>query len=73
MKRKKMRNDPDRIYFMDFWFDPRLIGDEAFEDYLYDCNEEDMGVILQDFLQADLINVYWTDDDRFYFEDKGQI
>ena len=57
---------------MDFWFDPRLIGDESFEDYLYDCNEEDLGVILQDFLQADLINVYWTDDDRFYFEDKGQ-
>ena len=68
-----MRKDPDRVYFMDFWFDPRLIGAEEFEDYLHDCDEEGMGYILQDLLGEDLLDVYWTDDDKFYFADKEQV
>ena len=68
-----MRNYNDAIYYMGVYFDPELIGEEAIYSEIYECGDEtfreEMGQVFRILLDEDMIDVYWTDDNKFYLED----
>ena len=68
-----MKNYNDAIYFMGVYLDPGILGEEAIYSEIYEWEDEDeheeMSQVFRILLDEDMVNVYWTNDDKFYLED----
>ena len=61
----------DAIYYMGVYIDPEILGEEAVYSEIYEWEDEheEMGQVFRILLDEIMVNVYWTDDDKFYLED----
>ena len=61
----------DAIYYMGVYIDPEILGEEAVYSEIYEWEDEheEMGQVFRILLDENMVNVYWTDDDKFYLED----
>ena len=71
MKAVLMKNYNDAIYFMGVYLDPGILGEEAIYSEIYEWEDEheEMSQVFRILLDEDMVNVYWTNDDKFYLED----
>ena len=71
MKATLMKNYNDAVYYMGVYLDPGILGEEAIYSEIYEWEDEheEMGQVFRILLDEDMVNVYWTDNDKFYLED----
>jgi len=70
-----MGNYNNALFYKGLYLDPELVGEDVFFKELnrydddYDGDYEEMGQVFRILLDEGLIEVYWTEDDKFYLED----
>ena len=70
-----MGNYNNALFYKGLYLAPELVGEDVFFKELnrydddYDGDYEEMGQVFRILLDEGLIEVYWTEDDKFYLED----